>query len=273
MPNGNCSPRPSGAQAGRPPGRPRPPRAGQRHGLLATGRLWLAAAGHDLPPWPGVDHSFRSWRQQGRWEQIHRVLPVQERTRQGRRPTPIAAIWDRQSVKTPTGGPQGNDGAKQVNGRTRQLGRPLGLVGKLQGDCGRCQRPRRRHGVGGAAGPATGSPAAAWRGRQRRPRSCSWTGRGSAAASRSRSGDAAPLGQSGAGSPPGATPPIVSPFAVVPCRWVVDRTVAWLGRFRRLSQDDGYLTATSVAAIYLAMTGCCSVALPADEPVESRRVV
>jgi transposase len=54
--------------------------------------------------------------------------------------------------------------------------------------------------------------------------------------------------------PPGAAPPIVSPFAVVPRRWVVERTFAWLGRFRRLSKDYEYLTATSEAVIYLAMT-------------------
>ena len=54
--------------------------------------------------------------------------------------------------------------------------------------------------------------------------------------------------------PPGATPPIVSAFAVVPRRWVVERTFAWLGRFRRLSKDYEYLTATSEAVIYLAMT-------------------
>jgi putative transposase len=54
--------------------------------------------------------------------------------------------------------------------------------------------------------------------------------------------------------PPGATPPIVSRFAVVPRRWVVERTFAWLGRFRRLSKDYELLTATSEAVIYLAMT-------------------
>jgi putative transposase len=54
--------------------------------------------------------------------------------------------------------------------------------------------------------------------------------------------------------PPGATPPIVSPLAVVPRRWVVERTFAWLGRYRRLSKDYEFLTATSEAVIYLAMT-------------------
>ena len=42
--------------------------------------------------------------------------------------------------------------------------------------------------------------------------------------------------------------------APVPRRWVVERTFAWLGRFRRLSKDYEYLTATSEAVIYLAMT-------------------
>ena len=54
--------------------------------------------------------------------------------------------------------------------------------------------------------------------------------------------------------PPGATPPIVSSFAVVPRRWVVERTFAWLGRFRRLSKDYEFLTSTSEAVMYLAMT-------------------
>jgi putative transposase len=54
--------------------------------------------------------------------------------------------------------------------------------------------------------------------------------------------------------PPGAEPPAVPAFAVVPRRWVVERTFGWLGRFRRLSKDYEFLPATSEAVIYLAMS-------------------
>jgi len=42
-------------------------------------------------------------------------------------------------------------------------------------------------------------------------------------------------------------------FQVLPRRWVVERTFAWLGRYRRLSKDYEYSTDTSQAMIYLAM--------------------
>lgn len=53
--------------------------------------------------------------------------------------------------------------------------------------------------------------------------------------------------------PPGVEPPVVPRFTVVPRRWVVERTFAWLGRFRRLSKDYEYLPATSEAVIHLAV--------------------
>lgn len=42
-------------------------------------------------------------------------------------------------------------------------------------------------------------------------------------------------------------------FRVLPRRWVVERTFAWLGRYRRLAKDYDLLPATSEAWIYLAM--------------------
>ena len=89
--------------APKPGGRPA---VHQRRELLNAMLYWLRAGcawrllPHDLPPWQTVYHYFRCWRLEGRWRDILRVLRVRERVRQGRRPTPSAAVLDSQSVKT-----------------------------------------------------------------------------------------------------------------------------------------------------------------------------
>ena len=50
-------------------------------------------------------------------------------------------------------------------------------------------------------------------------------------------------------------PPDQDTFEVLPHRWVVERTFAWLGRYRRLSKDYEELPQTTEAWIYVAMTG------------------
>lgn len=55
--------------------------------------------------------------------------------------------------------------------------------------------------------------------------------------------------------PAGAEPPpMPAGFQVLTRRWVVERTFAWLGRYRRLSKDYEVLPASEEAWIYLATT-------------------
>lgn len=45
----------------------------------------------------------------------------------------------------------------------------------------------------------------------------------------------------------------VAGFAVLPRRWVVERTFGWIGRYRRMSKDYETLPASSETMVYLAM--------------------
>lgn len=49
-------------------------------------------------------------------------------------------------------------------------------------------------------------------------------------------------------------PPPMPAFTVLPRRWVVERSFAWLGRYRRMSKDYESLPASSEALIYAAMS-------------------
>jgi putative transposase len=64
-----------------------------------TGCQWRALP-HDFAPWSTVWTYFRTWRNDGTWERIHTALREQRRVKQGREPTPSAAIIESQSVKT-----------------------------------------------------------------------------------------------------------------------------------------------------------------------------
>jgi transposase len=73
--------------------------------------------------------------------------------------------------------------------------------------------------------------------------------------------------------PPDAQPPVVPAFQVVPRRWVVERSFAWLGRSRRLARDYEFLSATSEAVIYLAASQLLVRRLAGGGPARQHRSV
>jgi len=86
------------------------------------GCSWRAIP-HDFGiPWKTVYNYFQWWTWDGTWQTILDTLRARVRVKAGRQPTPRVACIDSQSVKTAQGGQQvGTDGGKKVRGRKRHI--------------------------------------------------------------------------------------------------------------------------------------------------------
>src|SRR5215212_6536294 len=207
--------------------------------VLKSGCQWRLLP-HDFPPWSTVYYHFRRFRLSGLWHRILKVLHAAQRKRVGKDPQPTAAIIDSQSVKTveESAHPSGYDAPKNIKGRKRHLlvdtlGLPLSVyitAADVQDRVGaQCLLAGLKPFVPRlkkiwADGAYTGEKLAGWLEEQGE-----WE-----LQIVERSAD-------------------TEGFAVLPHRWIVERTLGWLMRNRRLSKDYERLVQSSEAFIEVAM--------------------
>ena len=192
----------------------------------------------EYPKWKSVYHYFRLWRNTGLWKRIHDTLRALLRKKMGRHKHPTAGCLDSQSVKTTSrGGERGYDKGKNVNGRKRHvLVDTLGLVLVVVVTAASVSDPAGARLLFKRWGGSCKKLRRIWVDGTYRGTLVEWAKIHLRALVQPvlRSED-----QKG--------------FVVLPKRWIVERTLAWLSHNRRLSKDYEYLPASSEAMIHIAM--------------------
>lgn len=207
---------------------------------LVKGGIQWRLLPKDFPPYKTVFDIFRKWTSNHTWDAINAALRAQVRQTHGKRCRPTAAILDSQSVKSdPHGGEVGYDAAKRIKGRKRHL--LVDTLGLLLGiHVTAANVPER------AGGQDLLQRTLGWFAWLRRL----WVDGG-------YSGEA--FAQWVQSLRPKLEVQVVKRsddtkgFKVLPRRWVVERTFAWLMRHRRLVRDYETTESSAEAWAYIAM--------------------
>jgi putative transposase len=206
--------------------------------LVVSGVQWRMLP-KEYPAWQSVYSYFRCWRKDGTWQRIHDTLRALVRQKAGKHKPPTAGALDSQSVKTSSvRGVRGFDAGKNIWGRKRHLlVDTLGLVMAVVVTAANVSDPAGARLLFARLGGACKKLRRVWVDGAYRGELLRWvlTHLWFVLQPVLRSDD-----QKG--------------FVLLPKRWIVERTFAWLTQCRRLSKDYEGLTESSEAMIYLAMT-------------------
>lgn len=206
--------------------------------MVRTGAPWRMLP-NDLPPWAAVYQQTQRWIHAGVFETMVHDLRVLIRVASGRQPQPTAAIFDARTVQSTaeSGARAGYDGHKRRTGSKTHLAvDTLGMLLAVHVTPASDQERAQVETLAQAVQDVTGNQVEV------------------AFVDQGYTGEQADLDAAAAGIRLDVVslPETKRGFVLLPRRWVVERSFAWLAKFRRLARDYERLPDTVAGLTFIA---------------------